>query len=63
MDYYEIRERLTALAQQHGSETPVCIASQEPTADGQNLEEVFHEITAIETAFTPIGKRIIVLKP
>lgn len=63
MDYYEIRERLAALAQQHGSETPVCIAWKEPTADGQNLEEVFQEITEIETAFTPIGKRVIVLRP
>lgn len=62
MDYYETRERLTALAQKHGSALPVCIELMQPTEDGQNLEATYHEVTDIDTTITPIGKRIIVLR-
>lgn len=62
MTAYEAHEHLVAQCQYHGTHVPLCIAVMEPTGDGQNLEEVYHEVESVDSIVTPYGKRFIVLR-
>lgn len=62
MTCYDLLEMVARQYRQHGTATPVCIETMEPTGDGLNLEEVYHDVESVESIVTPSGRRVIVLR-
>ena len=62
MTAYDASNQLVNHCQQHGTHTPLCIETMEPTGDGLELEEAYHEVESIESIITPSGRRVIVLR-
>ncbi len=62
MNCYEARERLTALALQHGDHMPLEFSVLTATGDELDTETAYVEITEIESVIKHNGRRIIALK-